>query len=129
MSCEDYRSRANMWRQSRYALEFFYKNQIEFWKMYRDSNRLPKGSIDWVMLSNDGDAVVIYRRSSKGFGVYLNGLYGRFIVNWYDPRQGGPLQDGSVTTIPGGSIEIVDYGLPPNSNDKDWIILLKRVSK
>jgi Putative collagen-binding domain of a collagenase len=118
-----------MWRQSRYALEFFYKYQIEFWNMHRDSNRLPKGSVDWAMISQDGDYLVIYRRNSNGFGVYLNGLYGRFIVTWYNPRQGGSLQDGSVTTIPGGSSDIVDYGFPPDSVDKDWIILLKRASK
>jgi hypothetical protein len=128
MTCEDFRSRANMWNQSRYALEFFYNNQIEFWKMYRDAYRLPEGSIDWVMISQDGDYIVIYRRSGSGFGVYLNGLYGRFIINWYNPREGGALQDGTLTTLPGGSSEIMDFGLPPDSNDKDWIVLLKRVS-
>ena len=96
--------------------------------MYHDASRLPEGRIDWVMSSHDGDCVVIYRRSGSGFGVYLNGLYGRFIVNWYNPREGGSLQDGSVTTVPGGGSNIVDYGLPPDSNDKDWIVLLKRVS-
>jgi hypothetical protein len=119
-----------MWRQSRYALEFFYKNQIEFWNMHRNINRLPKGSVDWLMISEDGDYLVIYRRSStNGFGVNLNGLYGRFIVNWYNPRQGGALQDGSVATIPGGSSDIMDCGFPPDAIDKDWIILLRRVSK
>ena len=96
--------------------------------MYRDAYRLSAGSTDWVMLSEDGDCVVIYKRGGSGFGVYLNGLYGRFIVNWYNPREGGSLQDGTVTTVPGGSSEIVDYGLPPDSNDKDWIVLLERVS-
>jgi Putative collagen-binding domain of a collagenase len=129
MTCEDFRTRANMWSQSRYALEFFHKNNIEFWNMFPTAARIPKGSTDWAMVSQDSDVLVIYRRVSHEFGVYLNGLVGRFIVEWYNPREGGSIQDGTVTTIIGGNSDAVDYGLPPDSNDKDWIVLLRRVSK
>jgi hypothetical protein len=45
-----------------------------------------------------------------------------FKVQWYDPRNGGPLQDGSVTQVTGGGT--VSLGQPPSDAGEDWAILV-----
>jgi len=46
-----------------------------------------------------------------------------YSVQWYNPRKGGALQQGSVKTVTGGSK--VSLGLPPTDVDQDWAILIK----
>ena len=49
---------------------------------------------------------------------------GRYTVKWYDPRGGGPLQDGTVRTLNGpGSRPIGD---PPSEKSSDWVVLVTR---
>ena len=50
---------------------------------------------------------------------------GMFEVKWYDPRNGGALQTGTVQVIPGGAV--CSLGGPPKDGDQDWAILVRRV--
>ena len=47
---------------------------------------------------------------------------GPFTVKWYDPRQGGRLQDGTVTSVLGGAQSLL--GNPPDQTGADWIVLV-----
>ena len=47
---------------------------------------------------------------------------GPFTVKWYDPRQGGRLQDGTVTSVRGGAQSLL--GNPPDQTSADWIVLV-----
>ena len=46
-----------------------------------------------------------------------------YSVRWYNPRKGGELLTGSVTTVFGGGKKSV--GKCPADEDKDWVVLLK----
>jgi hypothetical protein len=127
LTCEDFRSRANMWQQSRYALMFFRDNAVPFWAMSNDNVRLLDGSNDRVLSSADGDILVVYRNSNGTQGISMVGLTGRYSVDWYNPREGGPLATGTVTSIIAGSSAPVSYGEAPGSDDKDWVVLLRQV--
>ena len=48
----------------------------------------------------------------------------KYSVKWYDPRNGGGLQDGSITTIEGDGMQ--PLGTAPNNPDKDWVVLVRR---
>jgi hypothetical protein len=48
----------------------------------------------------------------------------KYSVKWYDPRNGGGLQDGSITSIEGDGIK--SLGTAPNNPDKDWVVLVRR---
>lgn len=136
--CEDFTSRQNMWTQSRYALEFFYMNNIPFWRMSYIPNRV-NNATDWLLSTSDGMTHVVYRRSVTYTGrpirssIYTNsinmiGLSGTYTVTWYNPRAGGILRNGSIPLIVGGANVDVSYGNPPNATDKqDWVILLQKV--
>jgi hypothetical protein len=46
-----------------------------------------------------------------------------FSVNWYNPREGGELQEGSVKSVQAkGTVKL---GFPPAEKEKDWVVLLK----
>jgi hypothetical protein len=47
-----------------------------------------------------------------------------FSVQWYNPRTGGDLQNGSITSIKGTGF--VSLGNPPTENSKDWLLLIKK---
>ena len=124
--CEDFTSRQNMWTQSRYALEFFQVNNVPFWRMSNDENRV-NSSTDWLLSSSDGKIHVVYRRSiTSNTSINMSGLSGSYSVKWYNPRTGGTLENGSILSIVGGNN--ASYGKPPNTSDNmDWVILIKQV--
>lgn len=89
---------------------------------------VPANSNDWV-LAND-DVLVVYRPSSSASSSSLDMSRYRsvtFTIKWFDPRNGGSLQNGSLTSIKGGgSLQLVSYGNPPNTNNKDWVALITK---
>jgi hypothetical protein len=46
-----------------------------------------------------------------------------YSVRWFDPRNGGSLQKGSVLTVSGPGP--VSLGLPPSSSGMDWVALVR----
>lgn len=127
LTCEDYRSRDKMWDQSRHALEFFQTNSVPFWGM-RNANKLVEDDA-WCLAQWNGGSFVVYLRNRSTTFIDLSGpedaLYS---VKWYDPRNGGPLQDGSTSTVNASSDQSV--GLPPDTRNAglDWVVLLRRIN-
>jgi hypothetical protein len=115
-----------MWEQSLFALAFFRDNKVPFWTMSNENIRLPDDSDDWVLMSADGATLVLYKKNSVTEGISMAGLTGRYIIDWYNPREGGPLQEGTVATIVAGGNALVSYGNAPGSNDSDWVVLIRR---
>jgi hypothetical protein len=89
-----------MWKQSRYALNFFKNNRIPFWQMSNNADRVDSRT-DWLLSSSDDTTHVVYRRSSPTSGVIdMAGLSGSYS----------------------------SYGLPPNPRDTmDWAILIRKI--
>lgn len=123
LTCEDWRSRGNMWDQSRYALEFF--SDIPFWRMSNDNYLVAEGN--WCLVEpSDYSYVVIYlpNGGSADIDLTLAGSGHNFSVQWFNPRQGGDLQAGSVTTIV-SQPTIVSLGMPPSQPEQDWAVRLE----
>ncbi len=123
LKCEDWRSRDILWDQTRYALDFF-KNYVPFTEMF-NANGLTDNEGDYV-LADHGKAYVVYLPEVKDTKINLLNTDAKFSVKWYNPRKGGELQKGSVSTIKGGGMR--SLGNPPN-NSKDWVALLLSKSK
>jgi hypothetical protein len=120
LDCEDWRSRQNMWDQTRYALEFFQRH-LPFNEMVAADGLTPDPS-DCV-LAKPGEVYAIYLPKGGSASLNLAGSSGNFLVRWFDPRNGGQLQDGAVTSVRGGGN--ADLGAPPRDPDKDWVVLVK----
>ena len=54
----------------------------------------------------------------------LSEAAGTFTVQWYNPRDGGPLKAGSLSEVEGG--KPVSLGDPPVDPGKDWVILVRK---
>lgn len=120
LNCEDWRSRDRMWDQTRYALEFF-RAHLPFWEMAPD-NSLASGVKDARVLAKPGEVYAVQLPS--GGGVRLNLAEGEYSVRWYNPRAGGELQKGSVTSVQGPGVK--PLGNPPAEPRKDWVVWVKK---
>ncbi len=57
--------------------------------------------------------------------VDLHACKGAYQVRWYDPRNGGALQSGSVTALTAGGKDPVELGMPPSDPQRDWVVLIR----
>jgi hypothetical protein len=122
LDMEDWRSRDHFWDLQRHAHEFFI-NHLPFHKM-RHAEQLTPDPKDFVF-AQQGEVYAVYRPDGGTTELDLSTARGVFEVKWYDPRNGGALQNGSVTQVQGGGKRAL--GNAPNEPGKDWAILVRRV--
>jgi hypothetical protein len=123
INCEDWRSRDIMWDQTRYALEFFQK-YLPFWEMNPADHLITTEEAH--CFAKEGEVYVIYLQEGGTTDLDLGKIDSEFEVKWYNPRNGGELEDGSIMVVRGpGKISI---GNPPRDTDKDWAVLAKRIN-
>lgn len=120
LNCEDWRSRENMWQQTRVALEFFHR-YLPFWKMRPADELLSDDRAYCFALPGEVYAVYLPQASEE---VELNLAQGRYLIDWYNPRSGGDLQQGSATAVTGPGPRAL--GKPPQAPQRDWVVLLRK---
>jgi Domain of unknown function (DUF5060) len=120
LTLEDFRSRDALWDQSKYALDFFKNNKIPVQNMASANSLVSSGSL--CLASKDSSTIVVYAKTAITSPTVT--VSGSYTVSWYNPRVGGALSNGSVSSISNpGSL-----GNPPTGADAgDWVILLKKV--
>jgi len=121
LNCENWRSRQHMWDLTRYALDFFH-DHLPFARM-KHHDELTSAEEDYC-LANPGSIYAVYLPYGGTTELDLGTTTGTFRVRWFNPREGGPLQTGTLisTTGPGK----VDIGQPSRDTDKDWVALIER---
>lgn len=122
LNCEDWRSRARIWDQTRYALEFF-QRYLPFAEM-QPADGLTARKDDYCF-AKPGEVYAIYL--PEGGSTELTLPRGRYTVQWYDPRSGGPLRHGAVRVLTGAGSHSI--GAPPAEESKDWAVVVKAVSR
>ena len=125
LGAQDWRSRELTWDYSRFALAFFHDHEIPFWEMKNADalvgNKLHDNSL--YCFAKPGKIYVVYLPAAGSARLDLTGVEGKFKVNWYNPRTGGELRNGSIAEVQGGAT--VDLGVPPADLEKDWVVLVK----
>ncbi len=123
--CEDWRSRAKTWGYSANALHFF-RDHVPFWEMANDNAIIGNAENDnsRYCLAKPGELYVVYLAKAAPAELDLTNAEGSFNVQWFNPRTGGDLQQGSVQQVGGG--EKVSLGNPPSSPEQDWVVLIKQ---
>ncbi|MEO0796831.1 MAG: carbohydrate-binding protein [Verrucomicrobiota bacterium] len=125
-SLEDWRTLSTMWAWARYCInDFVIANNIPFWDMENRDDLLSNGGGNHC-LAVVGNTYVIYLDDGGTTSLNLNGQSGTFDVRWFDPRNGGNLQNGSVTSITGGGSRSI--GNPPGASGSDWAVLVTNQS-
>jgi len=46
-----------------------------------------------------------------------------FSVKWFNPREGGEMHDGTVTSVQGKGFQ--SLGNPPSELEKDWVVIVR----
>lgn len=126
LTCVDYRSRENMWTQSKHAHDFFSK-YVPFWTM-RNKNFLLSTSTAHC-LANDSTFVIYFMNQEAHLRTLIDLPEDAiFQVQWFDPLEGGDLQVGSRQLIRGGSnVSIGDPPSPGDDGDRDWVALVLKI--
>ena len=119
LNCEDFRSRARLWDQTRHALEFFQRH-LPFPEM-RPADELTARKDDYC-LAKPGEVYAVYL--PDGGSAELEISRGEYAVKWYDPRSGGRLHSGTVEVLSGPGRRSI--GEPPAEKSKDWVVLVRR---
>ena len=122
LSCEDWRTRDRMWTYTSNAVKFFQKH-IPFHEM-KSQDELIKGS-EGYCFAKEGTTYVVYLLYGGTSTIDLKNAKGNYSVQWYNPRTGAELENGSVKKLEGG--KIVSIGNPPSDPDKDWAILINKI--
>ena len=121
LTCQDWRSRDRWWDQCRFALEFFHKH-LPFWEMAA-ADGLVSGK-DNYCFARPGHVYAILLRTGGPADLDLGEAKATFALQWFNPRAGGGLQDGSVKTIAGPGKQ--SLGAPPSEPGLDWVVLVSR---
>ena len=124
--CEDFRSRDQSWDTCRIALEFFDQQAIPVAEM-RCADALignAKHDNSKYCFAKPGELYLVYLPSGGSSQLDLRAVAGSFDVQWFNPRDGGPLSAGSVSQVPGGST--ANLGQPPSAPQEDWLIVVRR---
>ena len=117
LRCEDWRTRDTMWDQTRYAIEFFH-TYLPFHEMSSADDLVSTG---WCF-AKQGEIYAVYL--PEGGTAELKLKAGDHTVQWFNPRKGGNLQNGSVAHVTGpGSVSV---GNPPRDPDQDWVVLCQK---
>lgn len=123
LTAEDHRSRATKWQDAKVAKTFFETYPQDLGATTPDDT-IVTGSSNWC-LKNDGVEYIVYLRNGGTASLTTTGS-GSYSVAWYDPIQGGTLQNGSVTEITAGGT--ASLGNPPHSSSQDWVVYVQKLA-
>lgn len=126
LNCQDWRSRERSWKWCDIALRFFRDHAIPFWAM-RNADELVGNQAHGnsrYCFAREGEIYVVYLPAGGSTELDLGANTGTFSIRWFNPRAGGPLQIGSVTSVRGPGRSTV--GAPPSDAENDWILLVRK---
>lgn len=122
LNTEDWRTRDRLWEITDYALNFF-RAHLPYWEMSPEHGLI--NSKEAYCFRKTGEIYAVYLPDSKQYAIDLTEAGGDYSLHWYDPLKGGELQQGSIKTVQGGSVQ--ELGFPPEADKQDWVALLQIV--
>jgi len=122
---EDYRSRDRSWDYCGIAIDFFNESKLPFMDMVNRDDLIgnPEHAREKYCMARPGEVYLVYLGYVSTTELDLRDIEGIYRIQWFNPREGGALQDGSVTSVTGGGM--VSLGLPPSDPDQDWVVLVR----
>lgn len=118
LNCEDWRSRNNLWEQTKHALDFFHKYMP--FEIMSCKDELTENKNDFVF-AKVGQVYAVYLPEVVETFLDLPGDT-KYTVSWYNPKEGGALKNGTKKKVKAG--EHMSIGFPP-SKKGDWVALVK----
>ncbi|MCG8702251.1 MAG: hypothetical protein MI922_29635, partial [Bacteroidales bacterium] len=124
--CEDYRSRDKSWDYCRIAVKFFEENKVPFWEMKNENGLInnTENNKDKYCFAKQGEVYLVYLGYAETSSLDLSGAKGKFNIQWFNPRTGGELMQGSVQQVKGGSV--IELGNAPSDANEDWLVIIRK---
>ncbi len=118
LNLENFRSREEMWHQTRIAVEFF-QTYLPFHQMNQADDLIhhPSG----YCFAQPGQIYAVYMGTGGSSELWLPEA--SYSIRWFDPRNGGDLKEGTVSTVSGGGFR--SLGAPPHDKERDWVALVR----
>jgi len=117
---DDFHPYASLYSAMARARQFIQKS-VPFATM--DPNDTLITGVTGYALARPGQDYLLYLPTGGNANLNLAGTTGVFDVLWFDPRNGGALQTGTVGSVSGGGT--VSIGQPPNTATSDWTALVR----
>lgn len=126
LNCEDFRSRDQSWDYCKIAIDFFQTGDIPFWEMKNADELIgnPENQNTRFCLAKRGEIYLVYLPEGGSTEIDLSDVKGSFEINWFNPREGGDLQQGTVKRIKGGKTSSI--GEAPSDKTQDWVAVIKK---
>ena len=119
LNSQSHIERAQIYQDTGHAIHFWMDYDIQFQNMRNRDDLTTSGH---CLYSASDAEYVVYLTSGGSANLNLQES-GIFEVTWFDPRNGGDLQDGTVLSVTGpGSRSL---GSAPSSTTSDWAILVR----
>ena len=121
LNCEDWRSRSNLWKQTRIAVDFF-RDHLPFYRM-EPADHLVSPQSNYALI-DDEEMLVVYIPSGGASSIRLNPL-NIYTLEWFDPVLGGALIEDD-TTLYTGKMDL-NFRIRNQDTKQDWVALFTRV--
>lgn len=123
--CEDWRSRDRSWDYCRIALNFFRDNNIPIHEMEAADELVGNTAHDnsRYCLAKPGAIYLVYLPDGGSHQLDLSQATGKFSIEWFNPRGGGPLSKSAVNRVSGGTL--AEIGKPPSDANQDWLAVIR----
>ncbi len=119
---EDFRPYEEIWRQTRYALDFFH-TFLPFTEMKPQTGLT--SDENHLVFAKPGEVYVVYlRRANAQVALDLSGQSGVYSVKWFNPRLGGAPFFGTIREVSGGAVR--SLGPAPSVTKDDWVAIVQR---
>ena len=123
LTAEDFRSRETKWNDAKVALDFFHA-ELPFWQM--ENADVLTSNEQVFCLAQPNNIYALYLPAGQSTNLDLSQTDGSFSIAWFDPVNGGVLQNGGTQIIVGGADS--ELGNPPADDfERDWVILVKKL--
>lgn len=119
LGLEDFRSRDNWWAQSTLATQFIRQFPLEELRC-KDELVDVQGA---YCLAKEGELYLVYLPAGAAQARLQLKQSGPLNVAWFNPRSGGGLEPGSISSIQGHGWQ--SLGNPPADADLDWVVVIQ----
>ncbi len=92
---EDFTVREEFFKRTRDGVDMIINSELPYWEMI-NQNEITSREDTWV-LGKDGEAYFVYSPFQFAFSIFLP--TGDYDILWYDAFAGGPLQEGTITSL------------------------------
>ena len=118
---EDWTVAEPLWNMTRYAMDFF-QTYLPFDEM-EPANALTSSTSDYCF-AKAGQVYAVYLPNGGTTNISLPS--GSYQIRWFDPRNGGSLQNGTITETSGpGDVPV---GYAPVNTTLDWVVYITAIN-